>query len=68
MTFAASPSTQELLSTGILLVCHIEFKFCDQKINIILVFLHFMVPGDGRLAGIYVQSLRSVFCKILCNI
>ena len=49
MTFAASPSTQELLSTGILLVCHIEFKFCDQKINIILVFLHFMVPGDGDL-------------------
>ena len=49
MTFAASPSTQELLATGIILVCHIEFKFCVQKINIILVILHFMVPGDGDL-------------------
>ena len=49
MTFAASPDTQESLATGILSVCHIEYKFCDQKINIILVILHFMVPGDSGL-------------------
>ena len=36
---------------GVLPGCHIEFKFCDQKIDIILVTLLFIVPADSGLWG-----------------